>query len=94
MEYMSLATLVQYGTPVILFALIILVTVLIVTVRALAVSLKEFREVITKSVEEINATIDRLKNRLVWADRCAERHNALEKILDDHENRIRDMEHK
>ena len=83
MEFMSLTALVQYGTPALLLALIILVTVLVVVVRFLA-----------EDVKELGKAISELKGELVWNKNCKDTHSAVNKTLEDHEERIRVLESK
>jgi len=57
MEFMSLAWLIKYSTPGILFALIILVVVLMLTVRQLRVD-----------ITCLTVAIEGLRHDVVWKD--------------------------
>jgi hypothetical protein len=71
-EYMPLAGLIQYGTPALLFALVILQVVEIVTIRNMSARMNGFAEKkicelqhksIDKTIEVLEADLKSLMNR-------------------------------
>ena len=81
MEFITLGSLIAYGTPAILLGLIISVVAMLVTGNNLRLAVNELKEAIKE-----------LKNKLVWVSNCERTHAGVDKRLDDHEARIRELE--
>ncbi len=77
MEFMSLALAIRYGTPVLLFALVVLVVYLLIMVRGMSRSitdikdgiicadtLKEIHKGIDEKLEAIEKRTDRLEKKV------------------------------
>ena len=51
-------------------------------------------EILGPAVEEIKADVKELKEGKMWKETCDERHGAMDKIIDNHETRIHELETK